>query len=119
MTVLGSSIAAIAPPPPQKKKEQKQKGYFFTLLILSGAKPHIKYGPNKLGKEVEQNNRANKSGQTGSFEVGPQTIKFKITSLHKSAGKQSHKEGCPQGGLSLFQCDCFGFSLVSNGFLGC
>ena len=70
MTVLGSSIAAIVLPPKNKTK-QKQKGSVFTLLILSRAKPPIKYGPNNLGKEVEQETRANKSGQTGFCEVVP------------------------------------------------
>ena len=55
MTVLGSSIAAIIPPPP-KKKNRNTVLCFFTLLILSRAKPPIKYGPNKLGKEAEQTN---------------------------------------------------------------
>ena len=40
-----------------------------------------------------------------------QTIKFKIPSLQKSEGNQSHKGGCPQDALILFSVTVLGSSL--------
>ena len=62
MIVLRSSRAASYFP----EKHPKKHFLCFTLLILSGTKPPIKYGPNKLGKEVEQQNK-----KTILFEVVP------------------------------------------------
>ena len=55
---------------------------------------------NKSGKK-----KANKSWQTlGNpfLEVLPKPSNFKITSLQTSAGKQSHKGGCPEEAPILF-----------------
>ena len=64
----------------------------------------------KSRKKQKTNNNKNEQtnpGKRGFLKWSP-TIKFKITSLPKSAGKQSHKAGCPQEALSLVKCDCFG-----------
>ena len=69
MTALGSSTAAIVPPP--QKKNDRKKGSFFTLLILSGAQPPIKNGPNKLGKEVEQKTEQTNPGKQDFLKWSP------------------------------------------------
>ena len=60
--VLGSSIAAIVSP-----KRSKKTILLFTLLILCGTKPPRKYGPNKLGKEIEQKTTSKQSRATRIF----------------------------------------------------
>ena len=72
---------------------------------------------NTLGKYGQKNGQTNPGKHLESFSWS-QTIKFKITSLQKSAGKQSHKGGRPQEAQILFNAIVLGASLVSNWFWG-
>ena len=83
--------------------------------VVAGKNAAKSTGKIQLATQVGQKKQTNPGKHSKFFfESSPQTIKFKITALHKSKGNQSHKGSGLQEALILFNVTVLGSSLVSS-----